>query len=329
MAALFVTVIVVIGLSLCTAGHGIRCDLFLSDDSESNTAGNERIHPYDQLPAVVAVEGNKLRYQGLETAPAIHPHGNKSIHVDDKINVDVYPLDKRKVDYENMDKYVEVLKRKDQKEVDNAFQAGNKIHYNFQDSVDKNQILDSSKLLHKDEVIETPNEPGKYFLRNSSILDNMKDQKELTTKPDVLVLGYAKTSSINAALEYMRLSYKYESIHNPMPSLSHKGRGKFSVVIFEKFENYLRLKLSERDTLHAYCRTYNVGILAFTHPERKLRHARADGYPLFINSKLRLRDMEVNANCGILNITKAGSTLYNVTGKDDYKIFDYETVIRV
>ena len=55
--------------------------------------------------------------------------------------------------------------------------------------------------------------------------------------------------------------------------MTHADKGKFGVVIFERFESYLNMDNWNRELLDKYCREYSVGIIAFARPDERLVNA--------------------------------------------------------
>ena len=122
-------------------------------------------------------------------------------------------------------------------------------------------------------------------------------------------------------LEANRIRYKIELAGKSLPYLTHNDKGKYGAVIFEKFESYLKMDKWNRQLLDKYCRDYDIGIIGFTHPEDALINAQLADFPLFIHTKLQLKDFKINPKSRILRVTRAGETLKGTLPGDDWTVF--------
>lgn len=156
-------------------------------------------------------------------------------------------------------------------------------------------------------------------------VNNLVTNVTLTSKPvvrktDRKALVFAESldskqvRDILIALESSRFRYKLEYLGKTMPNLTNKSRGKYSLIIFQRFESYLNMDYWNRGLLDKYCRTYHVGILSFTHPTKQLLHAQARGFPLYIRTQQKLVNYEIDPLSEILNMTKGGTVIENVPG---------------
>lgn len=125
-------------------------------------------------------------------------------------------------------------------------------------------------------------------------------------------------------LQYCRFRYKVELAGKNLPNLTHREKGKFSLVIFERFESYLNMDKWNKELLDKYCKAFNVGIVAFTYPEQVLFNAQAKGFPISVHSQLTLKDYEVNPVSPVLRITKSGVVFKGNTPGTDWTIFQYK-----
>ncbi|CAM6031495.1 unnamed protein product, partial [Sphagnum compactum] len=148
---------------------------------------------------------------------------------------------------------------------------------------------------------------------------------------DPRVLVFAETpytqlaQDVVSILESIRLRYRLEVVTvgngKLLPSLTHADRGRFSVIVFERLETYLSLDSWNRQLLDKYCRDYDVGVIAFAQPDETLYGAQVKDFPLFVNSKLVLRDYCVNGESPVLRITRAGETFYGAIPGDNWTVF--------
>ena len=155
---------------------------------------------------------------------------------------------------------------------------------------------------------------------SSSTVSNNSDSPSSRKKTDKRVLVLADTGHVRQArdilisLEANRFRYKREYTSKPLPALTHKGKGKYSLIIFQRFESYINMVYQNRDALDNYCRRFNVGVISFTNPAKQLTHAQAMGFPLYIQTQLELQDFEINPLTVILNVTKAGTRIQHIPG---------------
>lgn len=93
--------------------------------------------------------------------------------------------------------------------------------------------------------------------------------------------------SVVIILESLRLKYRVQVLETTthssgrgtgrtLPTLTHGSRGRFTVIIFERLESYLSLDLWNKQLLEKYCIDFNVGIIAFAHPDQQLYMAQVN-----------------------------------------------------
>jgi heparan sulfate N-deacetylase/N-sulfotransferase NDST2 len=126
---------------------------------------------------------------------------------------------------------------------------------------------------------------------------------------------------IIAILEATRMRYKVEVAQKSLPNLTHMDKGRYGVVIFERLESYLNMDNWNRQLLDKYCRDYNVGIIAFAHPDDRLFNAQVKDFPLFVHSKLSMRDYQIKAESPVLRITRGGEVAHGIMPGDDWTVF--------
>ena len=81
--------------------------------------------------------------------------------------------------------------------------------------------------------------------------------------------GYKAVTEILSA---HRIGYKSTVAGKNLPDLIKVTRnvGKYGVIVFEDFRTYINMDPWNRDLLDKYCKTYNVGIIAFVPIEDQL-----------------------------------------------------------
>ena len=157
------------------------------------------------------------------------------------------------------------------------------------------------------------------LLPQFNVTQNMKfDQRAL-----VLVETHftRQGQDILVFLDYNRFRYKVELASKNLPNLTHKDKGKYSLVVFERFESYLNMDRWNRDLLDSYCRAYSAGIMAFTYPEQILYNAQARGFPLSVHTQLSLRNFEINPYSPILRVTRPGNIYGTNLPGSDWTVF--------
>jgi len=99
------------------------------------------------------------------------------------------------------------------------------------------------------------------------------------TEPRVLVIVETPYTRLGQAVVFILESVRYKhrvQVTSPanegkiLPSLTHRDRGRFAVVVFEHLETYLSLDSWNRQLLDKYCRDFSVGIVAFAQPDKAL-----------------------------------------------------------
>nr|XP_023406412.1 bifunctional heparan sulfate N-deacetylase/N-sulfotransferase 1 isoform X4 [Loxodonta africana] len=96
-------------------------------------------------------------------------------------------------------------------------------------------------------------------------------QAAAPSRTDPLVLVFVESlysqlgQEVVAILESSRFKYRTEIApgKGDMPTLTDKGRGRFSLVIYENILKYVNLDAWNRELLDKYCVAYGVGIIGF------------------------------------------------------------------
>lgn len=131
------------------------------------------------------------------------------------------------------------------------------------------------------------------------------------TEPVVLLFVESIYSQLGqeivAILESSRFHYRTEIApgKGDMPSLAWRGRGRYTLIIYENLLKYVNLDSWNRQLLDKYCQDYGVGIIGFYRAnENSPSSAQLRGFPLFLRSNLPLWDYRVNPAAPLLYITK-------------------------
>uniref|UniRef100_A0A8C7Z6X0 [heparan sulfate]-glucosamine N-sulfotransferase n=1 Tax=Oryzias sinensis TaxID=183150 RepID=A0A8C7Z6X0_9TELE len=166
-----------------------------------------------------------------------------------------------------------------------------------------------------------------------------KDVDNLRTEPVVLVFVESIYSQLGqeivATLESSRFRYRTEIAPSKgdMPSLTEQNRGRYVLIIYENVLKYVNLDIWNRDLLDKYCTEYGIGIIGFYKAnENSLLSAQLKGFPLFLHSRLGLRDYRINPNAPLLYITKPNQVEQGPLPGDDWTVFQsnhstYEPVL--
>ncbi|TSO98569.1 Bifunctional heparan sulfate N-deacetylase/N-sulfotransferase 4 [Bagarius yarrelli] len=130
--------------------------------------------------------------------------------------------------------------------------------------------------------------------------------------PVVLVFVESQYSQLGqdiiAILESNQFRYQAEIApgKGDIPPLTHKGRGRYALVIYENVLKYVSMDAWNRDLLDKYCVEYSVGLIAFhratenTQPTMNLK-----GFPLTLQTNIPLCDCCVNPRSPLLYVTRA------------------------
>lgn len=109
-----------------------------------------------------------------------------------------------------------------------------------------------------------------------------------------------------------------------LPVLTNLDKGRYGVIVFENLDKYLHMDKWNRELIDKYCREYSVGIVGFvSSSEETLVGAQLRGFPLFINTNLRLRDASLNPGSPILRLTRAGDTAWGILPGSDWAYFQH------
>ena len=148
---------------------------------------------------------------------------------------------------------------------------------------------------------------------------------QLRTVSKVLVLVETPFTKMGqemvAILEATRIRYKMEVAQKRLPNLTHMDRGRYGVVIFERLESYLNMDNWNRQLLDKYCRQYSVGVMAFAHPDERLFNAQVKDFPLFVHSKLSMRDYHIKSGSPVLRIVRGTEIARGIMPGDDWTVF--------
>lgn len=159
----------------------------------------------------------------------------------------------------------------------------------------------------------------------NSVNNHISPAQQLRIDNKVLILAETLYTAFGqdlvVILEANRISYKMALAGKSLPSLTHADKGKFGVVIFERLESYLNMDNWNRQLLDKYCRDYNVGIIAFAHPDEALYNAQVRDFPLFVHTKLSLRNYEVNPSSPVLRVTRASEVAHGILPSDEWTVF--------
>uniref|UniRef100_A0A8C2X6Y4 [heparan sulfate]-glucosamine N-sulfotransferase n=2 Tax=Cyclopterus lumpus TaxID=8103 RepID=A0A8C2X6Y4_CYCLU len=143
------------------------------------------------------------------------------------------------------------------------------------------------------------------------------------TDPVVLVLVESQYSQLGqdivAILESAHFQFRMEiaSGKGDLPPLTEKGRGRYSLIIYENLLKYAHADTWNRQLLHQYCTEYRVGIIGFyrstenSPPLLKFR-----GLPVVLRTNQALWDCCVVSSSPLLHLTKPGTDQGPLPGDD-------------
>ncbi|CAG0888422.1 unnamed protein product [Darwinula stevensoni] len=104
--------------------------------------------------------------------------------------------------------------------------------------------------------------------------------------------------------------YKLEVAGKSLPVLTNEGKGKFGVIIFENFYQYLHMDSWHRGILDKYCREYQVGVLGFLAPQgENVFSSSLPGFPLSVELYSHVLRAELNPESRVLRITRPGDVV--------------------
>ncbi|KAG9259819.1 bifunctional heparan sulfate N-deacetylase/N-sulfotransferase 4-like [Astyanax mexicanus] len=141
--------------------------------------------------------------------------------------------------------------------------------------------------------------------------------------PVVLVFVESQYSQLGqdiiAILESNQFRYHAEIApgKGDIPPLTHKGRGRYALVIYENALKYAGMDAWNRDLLDKYCVEYSVGVIAFhraSENSQPVLHLK--GFPLTLRTNLALRDCCVNPRSPLLYVTRAEVDRGPLPGED-------------
>uniref|UniRef100_A0A8C1M882 [heparan sulfate]-glucosamine N-sulfotransferase n=1 Tax=Cyprinus carpio TaxID=7962 RepID=A0A8C1M882_CYPCA len=147
--------------------------------------------------------------------------------------------------------------------------------------------------------------------------------------PVVLVFIESQYSQLGqdiiAILESNQFRYHAEIApgKGDIPPLTHKGRGRYALVIYENLLKYVGMDTWNRDLLDKYCAEYSVGIIAFHRASENSQPAlQLRGFPLTLRTNVALRDCCVNPRSPLLYVTRAEVDRDHLPG-EDWTVFQF------
>uniref|UniRef100_A0A672GAA4 [heparan sulfate]-glucosamine N-sulfotransferase n=1 Tax=Salarias fasciatus TaxID=181472 RepID=A0A672GAA4_SALFA len=147
------------------------------------------------------------------------------------------------------------------------------------------------------------------------------------TDPVVLVLVESQYSQLGqdivAILESAHFQFRMEiaSGKGDLPPLTEKGRGRYSLIIYENLLKYAHADTWNRQLLHQYCTEYRVGIIGFFRStENSPSVLKFRGLPLVLRTNQALWDCCVVSSSPLLHLTKPGTDRGALPG-DDWTTF--------
>ncbi|XP_038130571.1 bifunctional heparan sulfate N-deacetylase/N-sulfotransferase 4 isoform X1 [Cyprinodon tularosa] len=143
------------------------------------------------------------------------------------------------------------------------------------------------------------------------------------TDPVVLVLVESQYSQLGqdivAMLESAHFQFRMEiaSGKGDLPPLTEKGRGRYSLIIYENLLKYAHADTWNRQLLHQYCTEYRVGIIGFYRStENSPSVLKLRGLPLVLRTNQALWDCCVVSSSPLLHLTKPGTDRGALPGED-------------
>lgn len=133
---------------------------------------------------------------------------------------------------------------------------------------------------HEPLSVHASHQNGLYVQTSKNHFVHHSHHTKGKSRLDSKVLVFVETQysplgrSIIELLESSRFKYKAEISPKSLPLLTNLDRGKFSVVIFENYNKYLRMNKWNRELLDKYCREFNVGIIGFLRPTKEHRNGK-------------------------------------------------------
>lgn len=151
-----------------------------------------------------------------------------------------------------------------------------------------------------------------------------------SSKVDNKVLLLAESSFSHEAvhiintLESWRIRVKMLSSDKSIPPLTHKGRAKYSAIIFQKIKRYFSMDSWNKKLLETYCKSFGVGIILFSSGNDSLDSGNYSLQSLIVPT---VYDYRLVKN-PLLRISKHGAKINNVPGKS-WRIFTNKSLTPV
>ncbi|XP_026880418.1 bifunctional heparan sulfate N-deacetylase/N-sulfotransferase 4 [Electrophorus electricus] len=150
-----------------------------------------------------------------------------------------------------------------------------------------------------------------------------------TSRKDPVVLVFVESQysqlgqDIIAILESNQFHYQAEIApgKGDLPPLTHKGRGRYALVVYENALKYAGMDAWNRELLDKYCAEYGVGVVAFHRAgENAQPILRLGPFPLTLLTNVALRDCCVNPRAPLLYATRPEVDRGLLPG-DDWTVF--------
>lgn len=129
-------------------------------------------------------------------------------------------------------------------------------------------------------------------------------------------------TAIAHLLESNRMRYRVEPSGKSLPYLTHNDKGRYGVIIFENFDDYLRMDSWNRQLIDKYCTEYNVGIVSFLPSKNDSPNASTiEGFPINVRHNVKLQDYELNPYSQIWRLTRPTEVVEGPLPDDDWTVF--------
>ncbi|KAL4239231.1 Bifunctional heparan sulfate N-deacetylase/N-sulfotransferase 1 [Mactra antiquata] len=189
---------------------------------------------------------------------------------------------------------------------------------------------------HGHSTTKKENIPAKLPLTTCNMLNNVGQhvgpnnhdfQGNLKIGRKVLILvdsPFSKNAKlIVASMESSRYPYKVIDNELNMPTLTHSGKGRFGVIIFETMKLYLTLDSWNRQLIDKYCVEYNVGLIFFMKPldEYEVLSEYVKDFKFSVHYNVALKDYRLNSGSKVWRIIKPGEVINETFPEEDWAVF--------
>ncbi|XP_052770676.1 bifunctional heparan sulfate N-deacetylase/N-sulfotransferase-like [Mya arenaria] len=130
--------------------------------------------------------------------------------------------------------------------------------------------------------------------------------------------------NIAIGMESARFVYKIVE-GNKIPTLTHMGKGRFGIVIFETINLYMTLDDWSRQLIDKYCYEFKVGMIFFMKPQNDngVSMEKFPDFSLTVHYNVGIKEYKLNPDSRVWRITKPGEIVSETFPEGEWAVFHF------